>query len=420
MNRYAYVEGAPESFVDVLGFFRAAAAIQAQKLAAAQAAYDAVMKAYNAVVGAQARVFSAYVANVLQQVRAIQAQATQRAYEKTVKLANLRMANDKAQAQIEADRGKLWLYNTVNTFKDSAPDMVTMARNEVIGVGKFVAGMTPIPDTVKSVKCMAGGWSAMNACAQDARNEQKAMLQTLQKVVAQVAVRDQLAVGVLTGNASIGDWWDAAYQIPRDLTFGPTLDACKAGQYDKCGQGIGQAETGTALFFIPGADIAAAPAVAIDAVRTAEIVAADAEAATVAEVAAAQANAAAAAAEAARIAEATRAAQAARATDSGLAATAAEARVSGMAASVDSRTLTYTQTVMNNAATRPYIGNSMLIDEIMSTTPRMDPGGVPTALRWDAPGTFSQPWADVQTVGTYELVIDTSTNTVLHFLFKAS
>jgi RHS repeat-associated protein len=49
MNRYAYVEGAPESFVDVLGFFRAAAAIQAQKLAALEAAYQsAVLAAYRA------------------------------------------------------------------------------------------------------------------------------------------------------------------------------------------------------------------------------------------------------------------------------------------------------------------------------------------------------------------------------------
>ena len=38
MNRYTYVEGAPETFVDALGFHRAAAALQAQRLAAAQAA----------------------------------------------------------------------------------------------------------------------------------------------------------------------------------------------------------------------------------------------------------------------------------------------------------------------------------------------------------------------------------------------
>ena len=49
MNRYAYVEGAPESFVDELGFYRARAAIQAQKFAAVQAANEAAAKARAAV-----------------------------------------------------------------------------------------------------------------------------------------------------------------------------------------------------------------------------------------------------------------------------------------------------------------------------------------------------------------------------------
>ena len=51
LNRYAYVEGAPESFVDVLGFYRARAAIRAQQLAAANAAYDAALKALKAAEG---------------------------------------------------------------------------------------------------------------------------------------------------------------------------------------------------------------------------------------------------------------------------------------------------------------------------------------------------------------------------------
>lgn len=93
---------------------------------------------------------------------------------------------------------------------------------------------------------------------------------------------------------------------------------------------------------------------------------------------------------------------------------AADARISGMVASVDSQALNYTRTVIQNTGTRPYIGSPMVVDEIMAgATPRLDPGGVATALRWDAPGAFNG------TAGTYELVIDTSTNTVLHFLFKA-
>ena len=45
MNRYAYVEGAPESFVDAYGFHRAAAALQAQHLAAKRAADEAKAQA---------------------------------------------------------------------------------------------------------------------------------------------------------------------------------------------------------------------------------------------------------------------------------------------------------------------------------------------------------------------------------------
>ena len=45
LNRYAYVEGAPETFVDAYGFHRAAAILQAQRLAAAQAAKAAQAEA---------------------------------------------------------------------------------------------------------------------------------------------------------------------------------------------------------------------------------------------------------------------------------------------------------------------------------------------------------------------------------------
>ena len=75
LNRYAYVEGAPESFVDVLGFYRARAAVRAQALAAAQAAYDAALKAYTQLVSnthMQDRLFA-------REMGQIQAEAAQRA-----------------------------------------------------------------------------------------------------------------------------------------------------------------------------------------------------------------------------------------------------------------------------------------------------------------------------------------------------
>jgi hypothetical protein len=60
MNRYTYVEGAPETFVDALGFFRAAAALQAQKLAALNAAFQSALDELNQIVASQARLPGAW------------------------------------------------------------------------------------------------------------------------------------------------------------------------------------------------------------------------------------------------------------------------------------------------------------------------------------------------------------------------
>jgi RHS repeat-associated protein len=86
---------------------------------------------------------------------------------------------------------------------------------------------------------------------------------------------------------------------------------------------------------------------------------------------------------------------------------------------------TLTRTVANDAEmlitrgpltgelARPYINSPLLANEIMQAAPGVpDPGGVPGALRWDVPGTFRG------TEGTYELVYDPATNTILHFLFR--
>ncbi len=80
---------------------------------------------------------------------------------------------------------------------------------------------------------------------------------------------------------------------------------------------------------------------------------------------------------------------------------------------INSQTLNYTATVLGKAKERPYIGNTLLIDEITSTASRVDPGGVATALRWDAAGSFNG------SRGSFGLVIDTATNTVLHFGFES-
>ena len=62
---------------------------------------------------------------------------------------------------------------------------------------------------------------------------------------------------------------------------------------------------------------------------------------------------------------------------------------------------------------RPYADSRLTIQSIMdASTPVADPGGLPGALRWDVPGTMNG------STGTWQLVVDPQTQTILHFLFK--
>lgn len=58
------------------------------------------------------------------------------------------------------------------------------------------------------------------------------------------------------------------------------------------------------------------------------------------------------------------------------------------------------------------MNSTLTVQEIMrGSNPVLDPGGVPTTLRWDTPGALNG------RAGTWELVIDSQTNTILHFNF---
>lgn len=58
------------------------------------------------------------------------------------------------------------------------------------------------------------------------------------------------------------------------------------------------------------------------------------------------------------------------------------------------------------------MNSTLTVQEIMrGSNPVLDPGGVPTALRWDTPGALNG------RAGRWELVIDSQTNTILHFNF---
>lgn len=74
-----------------------------------------------------------------------------------------------------------------------------------------------------------------------------------------------------------------------------------------------------------------------------------------------------------------------------------------------------TRTVAGKLAERPYLNSPLTLREIMAAgRPIPDPGGVAGALRWDVPGTFRG------SAGTWELVIDPQSRTVLHWLFKSA
>jgi hypothetical protein len=65
---------------------------------------------------------------------------------------------------------------------------------------------------------------------------------------------------------------------------------------------------------------------------------------------------------------------------------------------------------------RPYIdlnGTTLLIDEIMQAGTPVKDTVLKNGLRWDVQGTFRG------STGTWELVVDTSTNTIVHFNFVA-
>jgi hypothetical protein len=66
---------------------------------------------------------------------------------------------------------------------------------------------------------------------------------------------------------------------------------------------------------------------------------------------------------------------------------------------------------------RPYIdtnGTNTLVDEIMQGGTPIKDSYLPNGLRWDVPGSFRG------AEGTWELVVDLNSNTIVHFNFVAN
>jgi len=87
----------------------------------------------------------------------------------------------------------------------------------------------------------------------------------------------------------------------------------------------------------------------------------------------------------------------------------------GAAEAVKVGEYTLTQTITKHLASRPYYQSPLTLREIMAAgKPIPDPGGVAGALRWDVPGAFRG------SAGTWELVVDPQSKTILHWLFRSA
>ncbi|MGW0421970.1 RHS repeat-associated core domain-containing protein [Streptomyces sp. NPDC003015] len=91
-----------------------------------------------------------------------------------------------------------------------------------------------------------------------------------------------------------------------------------------------------------------------------------------------------------------------------------------LASKINADDLKMTRTVANHFSdvtkdsrvARPYMGSTQVVREIMEgSAPKLDPRGTSGAVRWDTPGAMNGK------SGTWELVVDTNTNTILHFNF---
>ena len=79
---------------------------------------------------------------------------------------------------------------------------------------------------------------------------------------------------------------------------------------------------------------------------------------------------------------------------------------------IDMDNLNFSNTVQNHTG-RPYQDSKLLINEIIESKPPVpDPRGT-NALSWTVEGTFNG------SIGCYELIIDPTSNTVWHFVFKS-
>ncbi len=84
---------------------------------------------------------------------------------------------------------------------------------------------------------------------------------------------------------------------------------------------------------------------------------------------------------------------------------------SGIPVRTDQPPFQMTKTVEGHFAERPYIASSWLVNTIMESDTAVPDSVLPNGLKWEVPGFFNS------REGTWQLVVDMDTNTIVHFLF---
>ena len=296
MNRYAYVEGAPESFVDHLGFFRAAAALEAQRLAAAEAAglaaVDAWVRAQPLCGGyygcAQSKTFaqqyadSSYAAarNAWSQ-RAVNNYVTRSNYEFarmnwndqtiTNALSNYAAASeDYARANwnersIASFERRVALQVLERTEYDAAYYSLearkTAAQADpwrgpkltagiVTGLAEFVWDTATMPtrlgiqEPVKFIAAPSFHWDDVQQRSQQQRD-------TVGGAVSTWWQGTQSSWDVVLGNKQLSAHYDEYFPVVRQYTYGPTYDKWQYGDPFGAGRDIGYATGVVATVVLP-------------------------------------------------------------------------------------------------------------------------------------------------------------------------
>ena len=297
MNRYAYVEGAPESFVDVLGFYRARAAVRAQALASLNAqlqsalagleglygaawkygqdlSYAQMLKIYDNLSGGLApevkAVLDPIVRSLVNQVKDVHAaqkleqmiqqhnqEVAQAAIDEWVRQERLYQIEQQwAKEQQEAyhEMQSQWFYNSVSA-----------GAGQAVGILEFVWDTATYgPHQGAYAASCAFYW---DTCWEDARLQREAIA----GLASDWWQGEQSAWDVVLGNKSIGDHWDdTIYPFVYDYVIGDTMQKVQTGDYFGAGRNVGYEEAGIAAILIPGGAALRSQRLTSDAARLAE------------------------------------------------------------------------------------------------------------------------------------------------------